>query len=774
MVKDSSSFQQVSSEDLDEVNAPPQKGLNLRPILRTIQRKIFLITGIAAVAIVPVLLSRSKDPSTYEGSFRLLVEPVTSEAKLSEPTALTRSGGGLPDDRVFNLDYPTQLEILQSPGMLSVIVEQIKTQKPKFSLNQLKEGLIVKRLGDDSTTRTKIIEVRYQASNPEEVQLVLKKTADKYLKYSLDERKTRISEGIKFIEDQLPELQQRVSLLQTQLQGLQQRYSLIDPKTQGEDLFKQVRDLANQQIESQRQLQEQKILYINLQRQLELTPDQALAASALSQDPNRATLLAKLKEVESQIAIESVRFTPNSPNLLALQERRQNLLTLLNQETQRILGRNSLNQANNPQVQTFQNSVRMGLIQELVNTTNQIQVLEARSEALTKTKNNFERQAQQFPSIARQYNDIERKLEITNQTLNQLLTQRETLRVEAAQKNVPWEIISAPQLSLDPAGNPLATRERSSKKLMMGVLGGLLFGIVIAILLEKYRDIFYTVEDIQDAIELPLLGTIPLDKKTGKLGNSRSFLSSIVKTKDSIQNPSAFSEAFDLLYASIRFLYSGSPVRSLVVCSAASGDGKSTIALSLAQTAAEAGQRVLLVDANLHHPDLHSRLNLPNHQGLSDLLHKKLTPNIVIERSPQTDNLFVLTAGKALPETPKHLASNQIQHLIRELQAAFDLVIYDTPDLLSVMDASFLSTHTDGLLMVVGVGTSKRSLVMQAINQINTFHLRSIGVVANYVKEKPLAGSPDDGRPNSELIDIDTIELDFHEPSHPEMNSKSI
>ena len=772
MVNDSSSFQQVSSEDLEEVNAPPQKGLNLRPILRTIQRNIFLIMGIAGVAIVPAVLSSSKEPSTYEGSFRLLVEPVTSEAKLAEPTALTRSGGGIPDDRVFNLDYPTQLEILQSPGMLSAIVEQIKTQKPKFTLKELQQGLIVKRLGDDSSTRTKIIEVRYQASNPDEVQLVLKKTADKYLKYSLDERKTRISEGIKFIEDQLPELQQRVGLLQTQLQGLQQRYSLIDPKAQGEDLFKQVRDLVNQQIESQKQLQEQKILYVNLQQQLELTPDQALAASALSQDPNRAALLAKLKEVESQIAIESVRFTPNSPNLLALQEKRQNLLTLLNQETQRILGRNSLKKASNPEVQTFQDSVRIELIQQLVNTTNQIQVLEARSEALAKTKNAFEKQAQQFPSIARQYNDIERKLEITNQTLNQLLTQRETLRIEAAQKNVPWEVISAPQLSLDAAGKPLGTRQSSSKKLMTGAFGGLLVGIVLAILLEKFRDIFYTMEDIQDGIELPLLGTIPLDKKIDKLGNSRSFLSSLLKTQNSIQNPSAFSEAFDLLYASVRFLYSGSPVRSLVVCSAASGDGKSTIALYLAQTAAEAGQRVLLVDANLRHPHLHNRLNLPNHKGLSDLLHKKLTTSIAIERSPRTDNLFVLTAGKPLPETPKHLASNQMQHLIREFEAAFDLVIYDTPDLLSAMDASFLSTHTDGLLMVVGVGTTKRSLVMQAINQINSFHLRSIGVVANYVQQKPLAASPDEKHLTSELID--TVELDFHEPSHPEMNSKSI
>ncbi|HBE35551.1 MAG TPA: capsular biosynthesis protein, partial [Cyanobacteria bacterium UBA11368] len=386
MVKDSRALQQLPSEDLEEFNAPPSKGLNLRPFLRTLQRQALLVTGVAGVVMVASLLTGGKEPPIYEGSFRLLVEPVTSEAKMSEPTTLTRSGGGLPDDRVFSLDYPTQLQILQSPGMLSAIAEQVQTQNPKFSLNQLKEGLTVQRIGEDSFTKTKIIEVIYKGENPKEVDLVLRKTAEKYLKYSLDERKTRISEGIKFIEDQLPELQNRVNQFQGQLQVLQQRYTLIDPKAQGSELFEQVRKIADEQLESQRQLQEHKILYANLQKQLELTPDQALAASALSQDPNRVALLQKLQEVESQIATEAVRFTNNSPNIQALQEKRQNLLTLMNQETQRILGRNATSKASNPQVLSFQNSVRVGLIDELVKTANQIQVLEARTRALAETR----------------------------------------------------------------------------------------------------------------------------------------------------------------------------------------------------------------------------------------------------------------------------------------------------------------------------------------------------------------------------------------------------
>ncbi|HAZ46724.1 MAG TPA: capsular biosynthesis protein [Cyanobacteria bacterium UBA11371] len=780
MVKDSRALQQLPSEDLEEFNAPPSKGLNLRPFLRTLQRQALLVTGVAGVVMVASLLTGGKEPPIYEGSFRLLVEPVTSEAKMSEPTTLTRSGGGLPDDRVFSLDYPTQLQILQSPGMLSAIAEQVQTQNPKFSLNQLKEGLTVQRIGEDSFTKTKIIEVIYKGENPKEVDLVLRKTAEKYLKYSLDERKTRISEGIKFIEDQLPELQNRVNQFQGQLQVLQQRYTLIDPKAQGSELFEQVRKIADEQLESQRQLQEHKILYANLQKQLELTPDQALAASALSQDPNRVALLQKLQEVESQIATEAVRFTNNSPNIQALQEKRQNLLTLMNQETQRILGRNATSKASNPQVLSFQNSVRVGLIDELVKTANQIQVLEARTRALAETRNAFERQAQQFPIIARQYNDIDRKLEITNQTLNQLLTQRETLRVEAAQKNVPWELISEPQIERDAAGNPVAAPQSNRKKLMMGVGMGVALGVLAAILLERFRNIFYTVEDIKDAIELPLLGVIPLDQKKEKTPKSMALLKWMSKIDDSNQNTSAFVEAFDSLYANLRFLYSAPPVRSLAVCSALAGDGKSKIALHLAIAAAEAGQRVLLVDANLRCPQLHLLLDLPNHRGLCDLLNHKLSPNVFIERyasgalarSHQTDNLFVLTAGQPLPDSPKQLGSPGMQHLADELQSNFDLVIYDTPNLLSFMDASFITTHTDGILLVVGVKQTKKSAVMQAISQINTFRLPTLGVVANYGNQKLAGASSDRHQPLPKLSE--KMPLNSHQPSLPEMNSKSI
>jgi capsular exopolysaccharide synthesis family protein len=731
-------LQELPSVDQEEFSAPPRKGLNLRPLLRTVQRKALLVVGIAGVVTVGAWYLTKSAPSVYEGNFRLLVEPVTNEARAVDPSSLTRANGDVPGEDNFELDYATQLEILKSPKMLTEILEQIRTKYPDFKYEQLKQGLVVERFQSEDpkiTDPTKMLEVSFQGEVPEQVQFVLEVTANKYLKYSLDERKSRIGEGVKFIEDQLPALQKRVDNLQSQRQRLQQQYKLTDPNVQSEDLFTQIREISTQLRDAQSQLQEQKTLYTNIQNQLALTPNEAIAASALSEDPSYTELQARVQELDNQIAVESSRFLPDSPSVQALQAKRQNLVSLQNQQTQRILGQSGAGSTNNPQVLAFQNSVRLDLINQLVTATNQIEVLELRTQALAQTKASFEQQLRQLPTLIRQYNDIQQQLEIATRTRDQLLAQRETLRVEAAQTSLPWEIFSQPQIPLDPTGKAIPVPSKARNIQMMGAVLGLLLGVGAALLIEKSRNIFYTTEEIKESIPLPLLGVIPLYKNAGKLPKSNTFNSSEIALGGSEFATSPFLEAFDSLYASIRFLSSDPPVRSLAVCSASRGDGKTTIALHLAQTAAAMGQRVLLVDANLRQPQLHTHLDLPNQKGLSDLLSKKLDPNDFIQRSQVADNLFVLTSGHPQANSTKLLGSAQMQYLMEEFQATFDLVIYDTSHLVGFMDANFLAAHTDGVLMVVGVGKTSRSLVMQVLNQLNTFRLPTLGVVANHVRK---------------------------------------
>ncbi len=731
--------QQFSVDEGEELSAQPQKALNLKPLLRTFQRKALIIIGIIGLVGAAVTYKISGGQKTYQGDFRMLVEPVTTEARIADPAALANRGQGeaVPSRDFFSLDYPTQLEILQSPQMLSAIAKQVQKRYPQVTQDFIKRGLVVLRVGENDLTITKILEVRFIGQDPELIEFILQETKKKYLKYSLDERKTRIGEGVKFIEDQLPGLNKRVNDLKSDLQMIQQQQKITDPKEQGAQLIEQVRTVESLELETQRLLQEQKTLYANLQKQLDFTPDEAIAASALSEEPQYKELLTKVKEVEGQIAVETARFKSANPIVEALERKRANLVALLNQQTQRILGQNLVGTAANSKVQNFQNSIRIGLIKQLVDTANQIQVLEARSQALAQTKNNLSRQAREFPSIARRYNELQQQLEIAGRTRDQLLSQRETLRVQAAQSQVPWEMVSEPQIPRDGKGQPIPLPSKNKNKLVMAVVGALVLGLGSAILIEKLQNIFYCADDVKDALDAPLLGEIPLDKNAKKfppsIANAYAYLEGKERNK---KNAAEFIEAFDSLYTNIRFLSSNRTISSLAVGSATVGEGKSTVALNLAHVAALAGQRVLLVDANLHSPSLHLLLELPNVNGLSNLLDNQNEPNEIIQRSHLADNLFVLTAGLPIPGTARRLASSQMQYLMEELQATFDLVIYDTPPLVDSKDANFLAARTDGILMVVAIRQVNFSVVQKVFSQLENFGIPCLGTVANHATKR--------------------------------------
>lgn len=722
--------------DGDEAQSEaPKKSLPVLPLARMVLRRWPFILGSFGVCGAAAYMAASNDPSLYAGSFRLLVEPVTSEGRLAEPTALTRTQGGIPGENLLSLDYPSQLEILRSEQVLEPVYAKIQEKYPNFTYIDLVRGLTVQRSGGTSrNTQTRILDVGYQADDPQLVMDVLEALSEKYLNYSLEDRKTRISEGVSFIEEQLPELQQRVDQLQSAIQQLQQNYQLLDPGAQGSEVFARLNGIGDQQLATQQELQELRALYTRLQRQLQLTPDEAIAVSALSQDTRYQQVLGSINEVEAQIAVESTRWGEQAPPIQRLQQQRASLYSLLSQRTTEILGNASL-PGRGGQPLTFQDSVRLGLVDQLVTTANQIQILEVRNQVLAQNRATVERQAEQFPGIAREYQELQRQLEIATRTLDQLLSQRETLRVAAAQSEVPWELIATPSMPMDSMGVPMPISGISDKKLLAGAAFGLAMGVAIALLIERKQDQFYDIHDIKDLIAAPRLGVVPVCLEGDPSTQMLALASSNGQIEELSEQSYEFQDAFDQLHANIKFLNNTNPVRSLVVCSANAGDGKTTTAFHLAQTAAATGQRVLLVDANFRHASLHRSLGLPNTKGLVDILRRKVNPDEVIQTIPDAPTLRVLTTGPAAPGSTRLLASPHMKSLMRKLASNYDLVIYDSPNLTDAVDANFLGSQADGVLMVVSIHQSSREKVMKSVKKLKEYKIPVLGTVANRAKQ---------------------------------------
>jgi capsular exopolysaccharide synthesis family protein len=412
-----------------------------------------------------------------------------------------------------------------------------------------------------------------------------------------------------------------------------------------------------------------------------------------------------------------------------LEARRANVEALLAERSAEVVGAENIG---NPQVQAFQNSVRLDLTNQLVTARNQIEVLQTRLREIRAARQQFENQLQQFPGIARRYADLTRELEISTQTLNRLRNQLENLRIESAQTEVPWELISDPLIPRDAQGDPIPQPSRASRIVIAGAAFGLILGTLLALLLERYRNVYYTVDDVQDTIPLPLVGVIPFSRGAKQSFDFPSTFST-EEIDDSRLGTASFREAFSDLYSNIRL--AEPPIRSLMVCSAEPGDGKTTIALYLAQTAAGAGQKVLLVDTNLRLPQVHNRLDLPNTKGLSGLLNNDLMVNDLVQRSSLADTLYVLTAGPSIPGSARLLGSDRMKSLMDKLETEYDLVIYDTPHLFGLTDASFLTTQVDEILMVVAANKTNRTVVDRVVNKLTAVRPTGVSIVTNYLKE---------------------------------------
>jgi len=695
-------------------------GLNLGDLVAIVRRRILIVVvGTTAIATVGVMKALTSPP-VYVSKLELLTEPVTAEDKVV--SGVTDNNEKTSQDTSNNKLDETKLKVLQSAKLMDPIVQKVQMYYPGSNTLQLDIKLL---------PNTQILEVSYQDPNPEKVRFVLSTAAEAYLIYSLKERQTDTDLGIKFVEDQLPRLQRKVEALQERLQLFRQRYNIINSEAQSQQLSDQLAQLAQKRQDYQAKLVETTAFYNSLQNQLKLQPDSAEAASALSESPRYQKLLNQLQDVETTIAAKSAQYRSDSPNVQVLTTQKQNLLRLLEQEERRIVGdRLSLATGDSLNIAS-PNSARLREIQKLLDAYKQVQVLNSQNQAINIAENSLKQRVKQFPELVRQEDDLERQLKIANDNLNQFLGKREELRIEAAQKQVPWQILTPPT-------DPQNAAPSVTRNLIVGVGLGLLLSIGAALLIDKLNNVFYNSKEVKDKIRLPIIGEIPFIKfdKKGKPLSKRGITS--------------FWESFRSCYTNIHFLSSNASIRSLAIVSATSGDGKTTIVLHLAQTAAAMGKQVLLVDANLRNPCIHTLLGLQNTQGLSNLIVEDLDFQKVINRShsnsEQEDynesespkisllferNLSVLTAGKIPTDPSILLASPRMQSLAEQFEQAFDLVIYDTPHLLDFADSTLLTKYVDASILTVRVGKTNRSALTKAIEQLNFSFAPVLGAIAN-------------------------------------------
>ncbi|MBI2862845.1 MAG: CpsD/CapB family tyrosine-protein kinase [Chloroflexi bacterium] len=197
------------------------------------------------------------------------------------------------------------------------------------------------------------------------------------------------------------------------------------------------------------------------------------------------------------------------------------------------------------------------------------------------------------------------------------------------------------------------------------------------------------------------------------------------------RSPSA--EAFRTLRTNIQFSSLDQPIRTLLLTSASSEEGKSTILANLGVTFAQAGSRTVLVDCDLRRPSLHSLFELDNTAGLTTAVIGEATEALPL-RETSVANLWVLPSGPLPPNPAELLASRRMDALIQRLKEQADLVLFDAPPVIAVTDAAILAGKVDGVLLILAVGKTKREHANRAKAALERVNARLLGAVLNDVR----------------------------------------
>ena len=259
-----------------------------------------------------------------------------------------------------------------------------------------------------------------------------------------------------------------------------------------------------------------------------------------------------------------------------------------------------------------------------------------------------------------------------------------------------------------------------------------------------------TIEDVEESLQVPVLGVIPY---LGKEDKTDKGVTEKIRARDLIAHydpKSLAAEAFRSLRTNLQFMSLEIKGKSFLVTSSFVQEGKTLNVVNLALSVAQTGDKVLLIEADLRKPLIYKNFGLPKEPGLTDYVlgnydWEEVINNISdvmlgdfemdeILRTPGLDNLHILTAGTQPPNPTEILSSDRFREFLKEVRQQYDYIFIDAPPILPVADATEIAPLVDGVVMVYTVGRIGRGVLKRAKSTLDNIDAKVLGVILNNVK----------------------------------------
>jgi polysaccharide biosynthesis transport protein len=741
-------------------HAQSEDAAHLREFMFSLRKYWLLILGVTMLSTALVAVYMFKQPNIYEADARVQVDLENPSPTLGTNKAGTYVVNPVNDPAYFN----TQLQILTSPRLLRRVVKDLDLEHDSnFRLPQsnaapsrwqkwfgktvpvtaavvdqpllngvdelessredlaeatrlapyveaLKLGLKAEPVKEVRLLikETRLIDLSYDHSNPQLATKIVNKIADTFVLSNL-ERKTVSNQSTgEILQQRITDLKSQIKDQETQLLDYAKNHQILSLDAAQNTVVERLTNLNRQLLEAEN---ERKVAEAAYQAALAPGAADALASGGTAREPNDIEArLSQLVQRRSQLMVD---FTPAWPEVREIDNQIAALESQLKQ---------TRNRASNVVVTNLSTHYRQTM---------------ARERALRSSFNQQRAETLEQNEAAVNYRILQQEIETNRLLLEGMLQRSKENEAALASMRNNIHVSDYAVIPSVPVG--------PKRFLFIGIAFALslLLGVGLAVFLGYLDDSFRSTDDLERTLNLRALAAIPSTNgnrllsaasngSNGSNGNGASHCELMLEPT----HPLPFREAYRQLRTSMLLSSRRGAFKSLLVASSMPGEGRTMIAVNTALSLSRTGALVLIIDADLRRPSLHSVFDLENENGLTTLLSSGVDDNDPLRFIQHSEKgIGVLTAGPIVDDSAELLGTEKMRRVIESLQGIYDYVIIDSPPINYFTDAVLVSSLVDRVVLVVDSYKSGRETVKRASQLLHDAGAPTLGIILNNVKE---------------------------------------